>query len=78
MRFQVFSFASKKIQDFSSDRKMLMLFCQCSFVYETVSQFFEILIFSQDILGNVHYVPEINLIFLGTLIKAFYLPNKTI
>ena len=26
-------------------------------------QFFEILIFSQDILGNVHYVPEINLIF---------------
>ena len=28
----------------------------------TVSQFFEILIFSQDIWGNVHYVPEINLI----------------
>ena len=24
--------------------------------------FFEILIFSQDILGNVRYVPEINLI----------------
>ena len=27
-----------------------------------VSQFFEILIFSQDIWENVHYVPEINLI----------------
>ena len=26
-------------------------------------QFFEILIFSQDVWGNVHYVPEINLIF---------------
>ena len=25
-----------------------------------MSQFFEILIFSQDIWGNVHYVPEIN------------------
>ena len=39
--------------------------------------FFEIFIFSQDILGNVHYVREINLIFEGTLIKAFYLLNKT-
>ena len=29
---------------------------------ETVSQFFELLIFSQDIWGNVHYVPEVNLI----------------
>ena len=27
-----------------------------------LSQFFEILIFSQDIRKNVHYVPEINLI----------------
>ena len=43
-----------------------------------MSQFFEILIFSQDIYGNVHYVPEINLIFEGTLIKAFYLPKKKI
>ena len=39
---------------------------------------FEILIFSQDIWENVHYVPEINLISSGTLIKAFYLANKTI
>ena len=39
--------------------------------------FFEVLIFSQDISGNVHYVPEINLISEGTLIKPFYLPNKT-
>ena len=43
-----------------------------------VSKFFGILIFSQDIWGNVHYVPEINLISYGTLIKAFFLPNKTI
>ena len=28
----------------------------------TKSQFFEILIFSQDILGNIHYVSEMNLI----------------
>ena len=41
-----------------------------------MSQFFEILIFSQDIWGNVHYVHEINLISKGTLIKAFYLPIK--
>ena len=36
-------------------------------------QFFEALIFSQNIWGNVHYVPEIN----SFVIKAFYLPNKT-
>ena len=35
---------------------------QCSFIYKSVSQFFEISIFSQDIWGNVHYVPEISLI----------------
>ena len=28
--------------------------------------------------GNVHYVPEINLISQECLIKAFYFPNKTI
>ena len=35
-----------------------------------MSQFFEILIFSQDIWGNVHYVREINLISEGTLMKV--------
>ena len=48
VRFQVFSFASKKVQGFSIDRKTL----QClsfSDIYKTVSQFFEILVFSQDI-----------------------------
>ena len=34
-----------------------------------MSQFFETLKFSQDILGNVHYVCEINLISEGTLIS---------
>ena len=43
-----------------------------------MSHFFDILIFSQHIWGNVHYVPEINLISHGTLKKAFYLLNKTI
>ena len=35
-----------------------------------------LLIFSHNILGNVHYVPEINLISSGILIKAFYFPSK--
>ena len=41
-----------------------------------MSQFFEFLIFSQDIQGNVHYIPEINLISEETMIKAFYLAEK--
>ena len=49
-----------------------------SFIYKTVSQFFEFLIFSQDIQGNVHYIPEINLMSEETMIKAFYLAKKTI
>ena len=49
-----------------------------SFIYKIVSQFFEFLIFSQDIQGNVHYIPEINLISEETMIKAFYLAKKTI
>ena len=45
---------------------------------KTMCQFFELLIFSQDILGNDHYVPELNnLILKGTLIEAFYLSGKT-
>ena len=42
-----------------------------------VSQFLEILIFSKDTCGIVHYVPEINLISYRTLIKTFYLLSKT-
>ena len=41
-----------------------------------MSQFFEILIFSQDIWGNVDYVPEINLISYGILMKVFHLPTR--
>ena len=63
MRFQVFSFASKNVQVFSSDRRILMLLLSVLFIYKTMSQFFEILIFSQYIWKNFHYVPEINLIF---------------
>ena len=39
--------------------------------------FFEILIFSLAIWGNIHYVGEINLISYRTLVEAFYLPSKT-
>ena len=62
MRFHVFSFISKKKQRFSSDRKILILLLSMIFIYKTMFQFFEILIFSQDIWGNVHYAPEMNLI----------------
>ena len=40
-----------------------------------MSQFFEILIFSHDIWGNVHYVPKINLISYGTMI-SFLSPEQ--
>ena len=42
-----------------------------------MSQFFEVLIFSQYIWGNVHYVHEINLISQESLMKVFYLPSQT-
>ena len=47
-----------------------------SIISKTMSQFFEVLIFNQEIWGNVHYVCEINLIFKETLIKPFCLPIK--
>ena len=73
MRFQPYSFASTKVKGFLSDRKILMsLFYQCSFIYKNVPQFFEIFIFSQsqDIWGNVHYVPE------STSDKSFLSPEQ--
>ena len=60
MRFQVLSFASKKVQGFSSDRKILMSLL--SELFNLQNRVSEILIFSQDVWGNFHYVPEINLI----------------
>ena len=54
IRFQVFSFASKNVQGFSSDMKILLSLL--SVLFHLQSQFFEILIFSQDIWGNVYYV----------------------
>ena len=76
MRSQVFSFASKKIQAFSRDRKVLMSLLSVLFHLQSCVSVFLNFNFSQDIWGNVH-VPEINLISQGTLIKAFYLPRKT-
>ena len=55
---QVFSFPNKNVKGFSSDRKMLTLL----FHLQNRASVFLILILSQDILGNVHYVREINLI----------------
>ena len=75
MRFQVFSVARKKVQRFYSDKKILMSLSLLFYLQNRV--FFELLIFSQDVQGNVYYVPEINLISEGTLIKAFNLPSET-
>ena len=50
----------------------------CSFIYKTVSRCFEVLIFNQDIWGNVHYVREDNLISQGTLKKPFIYREKHI
>ena len=61
MRFQVFSFASKMVQRFSSDSDgfSALSSAKASFLKTQVSsvksQFFEILVFRQDICGNVHY-----------------------
>ena len=74
-----FSFTSKKVQGFSSNRKILMLLLSVLFYLQKKKlQFFEILVFKQDIWGNIHYVPEINLISSGAQIKALYLLKKTI
>ena len=60
MRFQVFFFLQAKMV----------------FIYKNVSQFFEILIFRQDIWGNDHYVPESNLISYKNLIKSVVSPEQ--
>ena len=62
MPFQVFSFTSKMVQEFSIDRNILMLLLSVLFYLQTVSQFFQILVFSQDIWRNIHFAPEVNLI----------------
>ena len=57
MCFQVFSFASKKVQGFSSDdRKILMSLFSVLFHLQNCVSVFEILIFSEVIWGNVHYI----------------------
>ena len=61
--FQVFSFANKKVQGFSSDTKILVPLLSVLFHLQNRVSVFEILTFSQDIRENVHYVPEINLFF---------------
>ena len=62
MPFQVFSFTSKMVQEFSIDRNILVLLLSVLFYLQIVSQFFQILVFSQDIWRNIHFAPEVNLI----------------
>ena len=76
MRFQVFSFASKKVEGFSSDMKVLMSLLSALFHLQNRVSIFEILIFSQDIWGNVHYVPEINRINLRNSDKSLLSPEQ--
>ena len=75
--FQVFSFGKQKgtrVFQWQKDINVAVIIAPSS---TKQFQFFEILIFSQDIWRNFHYVREINLISEGTLIKAFYLRRKT-
>ena len=53
MRFQSFLSQEKRYKGFLVMGRYYRCY-QCSFIYKIVSQFFEILIFSQDIWGNVH------------------------
>ena len=39
-----------------------MLLLSVLFYLQTVSQFFQMLVFSQDIWRNIHFAPEVNLI----------------
>ena len=73
--FRSFLLQAKRYKGFPVTGRYQCHCYQCSFIYKTVSQFFGVLIFSQDLWGNIH-VPEINLISSGTLIKAFYLLNR--
>ena len=54
-RFRVFSLAKKKVEGFSSDRKIFISLLSVLFhLQNRFSQFFKILTFSQDIWENVH------------------------
>ena len=79
MRFQVFSFASKKVQGSSSNRKVLMSLLSVLFHLQNIVSFLKFQ-FLAKIFGetfSIRYVPEINLISKAPLIKAFYLSSKT-
>ena len=49
----------------------------CSFIYKSLSKFFEISVLSWNFWGNVYHVSEINLISSWNLIKALSLPSVT-
>ena len=77
MRFQVFSFVSKKVQGFSSDRKILMSLLSLLFIYKTVSQFSEVLILAK-IFRETFIMSLKSTSFLKELWKKpFPLPSKT-
>ena len=64
MRFQVFSFASKKLQGFSSDRKKLISLLSVPFDLQNLFLSFLKFCFLAKIFGEAfNNVPEINLIW---------------
>ena len=74
--FQVFSFARKKVQEFSRDRKILMPCYQCCFINKTVSQFFEDLTFSQETLAKLSLCSWNKPRFLRNSDKSLLSPKK--
>ena len=63
MRFPVVTFASKKVQKFSSDKKILMLLLSVLFhLQNRVSVFCHVFLNFSHEGFSLHYVPKINLI----------------
>ena len=77
MRFQVFSFASKKVQGFSSDRKILMSLLSVLFHLQNRVSVFWNFNFQPRYLGKRSLCPWNQPHFRGNSVKAFYLPSKT-
>ena len=79
VRFQVFSFASKKVQGFSSDMKTLMSLSSLLLQLQNHVSVFWNFNFGQYICRETFLMSLKSTSFpKGTLIKAFYLPRKTI
>ena len=78
MRFQVFSFASKKVQRFFSERKILKSLWSVLFHLQNHVSVFWNFDFEPKYFGKRPRCPWKQPYFLRNSIKVFYLPNKTI